>query len=122
MAEKQTFRDLKVWRKSIELAKLVYEITRRMADSERFGLTNQMRRAAVSIPSNIAEGNARQSRKDYIHFLIMARGSLAELETQLIIAQELNFLPRSDDTLERMREVSRMLQGLITSLRRKERD
>lgn len=122
MAEKQTFRDLKVWQKSIELAKLVYEITKRMPDSERFGLMNQMRRAAVSIPSNIAEGSARQSRKDYIHFLIMARGSLAELETQLIVARELSFLPRSDDTLERMREISRMLQGLITSLRRKERD
>ncbi|MCH8807358.1 MAG: four helix bundle protein [Planctomycetes bacterium] len=122
MPVKQTFRDLKVWRKSIGLAKLVYETTKRMPESERFGLTNQMRRAAVSIPSNIAEGNARQTRKNYIHFLIMARGSLAELETQLIIAQELKFLPPTSELMESIKEVSRMLQGLITSLRQSEKD
>ena len=120
MAEKMTFRDLKVWQKAIELAKEVYAITRRMPDSEKFGLTNQMRRAAVSIPSNIAEGNARRSRNDYIHFLTMARGSLAELETQWILARELKFLLPDDTLTETMLEVSRMLQGLIASLRRRE--
>ena len=119
MSTKQTFRDLIVWKKAIALAKIVYELTRQMPDSERFGLTNQMRRAVVSIASNIAEGNARQSRRDYIHFLMMARSSLAELETQLTIAQELNLIPSSEQTLEAMREISRMLQGLINSLRRK---
>ncbi len=119
MSNKQTFRDLKVWQKSIGLAKQVYAITGRMPDSERFGLTNQMRRAVVSIPSNIAEGNARQTRRDYIHYLIMARASLAELETQLIIARELNFLQPTNTLTESMLEISRMLQGLITSLRQK---
>jgi four helix bundle protein len=90
-----------------------------MPDSERFGLTNQMRRAVVSIPSNIAEGNARQSRKDYIHFLVMARGSLAELETQYVIARELKFIPPDSTLTEAMLEISRMLQGLIASLRRR---
>jgi four helix bundle protein len=112
---------LKVWQKAVELAKLVYTATKQMPESERFGLTNQMRRAAVSIPSHIAEGNARQSRKDYIRFLIVARASLAELETQLVIAQELKFLPPTQNLLESMREVSRMLQALITSLRQKGR-
>ncbi|MBU0639947.1 MAG: four helix bundle protein [Planctomycetes bacterium] len=120
MAKKQTFRDLKVWQKSIALAKRIYMITTRMPESERFGLTSQIRRAVASIPSNIAEGNARQSRKDYIHFLIMARGSLAELETQLIIATELEFLACSDETMEALQEISRMLQGLITSLRKRD--
>ena len=119
MSDTQTFRDLIVWQKSIALAKRVYASTAQMPDSERFGLTIQMRRAAVSIPSNIAEGNARQSRKDYLHFLVMARGSLAELETQTIIAKELMFLPRDTDLVESIHEIARMLQALITNLRRK---
>ena len=117
MAYTRTFRDLIVWQKSVALAKCVYVSTAQMPDSERFGLTTQMRRAAVSIPSNIAEGNARQSRKDYIHYLVMARGSLAELETQVIIAQELMLLPHDTGLIEAMREISRMLQALITNLR-----
>ncbi len=118
---KGTFHDLIVWQKAVDLSTQLYRVTNRMPDTERFGLTNQMRRAAVSIASNIAEGNARQHLKDYIHFLSMSRGSLAELETQLIIATRLNMLPDTTDTMERLREVRRILQGLIDSLRKRER-
>ena len=117
MGETTTFRDLVVWRKSIDLAKRVYSVTVQMPDSERFGLTSQMRRAAVSIPSNIAEGNARQHRRDYIHFLTVARGSLAELETQMLIAHELNMIPPATEVTSLIGEVIRMLQALINSLR-----
>ncbi|MBP7747346.1 MAG: four helix bundle protein [Phycisphaerae bacterium] len=110
------YRELVVWQKSIELAKVVYRLTQRMPESERFGLTNQMRRASVSIPSNIAEGNARQSRRDYLHFLTIARGSLAELETQVTIAEALELLPRDSDARNRIAEIGRILQGLIRSL------
>ncbi len=78
-----------------------------------------MRRAAISIASNIAEGNARQTLKDYIHFLAIARGSLAELETQIIIAHELNMLTESNDLMERLSETDRLLQALIRSLQNK---
>ena len=78
MAEKKTFRDLVAWQKGIELAKVVYQVTRRMPRDERFGLISQMRRAAVSVPCNIAEGNARHALGDYLQFLAIARGSLAE--------------------------------------------
>ncbi|HRX83926.1 MAG TPA: four helix bundle protein [Phycisphaerae bacterium] len=117
MSTKQTFRDLIVWQKSITLARDVYTLTQMMPESERFGLTNQIRRAVVSIPSNIAEGNARQTRKDYLRFLVTARGSLAELETQLILARELNFLTDPQPALELLYEVSRMLRALIAKLR-----
>ncbi len=120
MNAKKTFRDLIVWRKGIDLTKAVYEVTGVMPDSERFGLISQMRRAAVSIPSNIAEGNARQTSKDYIRFLVIARGSLAELETQVTIAQELNMLKDSGQVMELVSEVSRLLQALIRSLKNKQ--
>jgi four helix bundle protein len=94
-------------------------MTQRMPESERFGLTLQMRRAAVSIPSNIAEGNARQTRRDYLQFLSIARGSLAELETQVIIANQLNMFPKSEQLTERLNEADRVLQGLIKSLQTK---
>ena len=117
---KGMFHDLIVWQKAVDLSTQLYRVTNRMPDTEKFGLTNQMRRAAVSIASNIAEGNARQHLKDYIHFLTMPRGSLAELETQLIIATRLNMLPDTTDTMERLQEVRRILQGLIDSLRKRE--
>ena len=119
MDNPRTFRDLTVWHKDIALTKQIYAVTQNMPETERFGLTNQMRRAAVSIPSNIAEVNARQHTKDYIRFLVVARASLAELETQVIIAHELQFLSQSRELITAMQEISRMLQGLIASLRRK---
>ena len=120
MENKSTFRDLIVWRKAIDLSKQVYQLTRVMPDSEKFRLTSQMRRAAISIPSNIAEGNARQTIRDYLNFLSVARGSLAELETQIIIADELRILHKCTETLNQLQEVRRILQGLIDSLRRRQ--
>ena len=121
MAKVRTFRDLIAWQKGKELAKAVYVATRRMPDDERFGLTNQMRRAVVSIPSNIAEGHARQSRLDYLKFLRTSRGSLAELMTQLEIAWELNLMPFHQALADLLQEEDRVLQGLIRSLERKQR-
>ena len=119
MANKGTFYDLIAWQKAIALSIQVYRDTQAMPDTEKFGLTAQMRRAAVSIASNIAEGNARQTLRDYLHFLAMARGSLAELETQIIISRELGLLPSAESLLSQLSEVRRILQGLIDSLRRK---
>ena len=116
MGNKKTFRDLIVWRKSIDLAKAVYQATQKMPSIERFGLVAQMRRAAVSIASNSAEGNARQTLGDYIHFLVIARGSLAELETQITIAGELKMLKESPDLIELLAETDRLLQALIRQI------
>jgi four helix bundle protein len=98
------------------LARHVYRVTERMPKSEQFGLTLQMRRAAVSVPSNIAEGYARQSSMDYVRFLRIARGSLAELSTQSQLATELQMLPADAPLDEIMNEADRVLQGLIRSL------
>lgn len=112
----KTFRDLIAWQKAMVLAKHVYEVTRGMPDLERYGLTSQMRRAAVSIPSNIAEGHARESRADYIRFLKTARGSLAELQTQLLLAEQLNLLQIPPELQAIQEETDRVLQALIRSL------
>jgi len=87
----KSFRDLDVWRLGLELAELIYKCTAGFPKSEVFGLSNQMRRAAVSIPSNIAEGRARNSSREFLHFLSISRGSLAELETQLELAIRLDY-------------------------------
>ncbi len=87
----RTFRDLLVWQKAIKLAKAIYQITRTFPTDEKFGLTLQLRRAAVSVSSNFAEGHARQGR-EFAHFLSIARGSTAEIESQLFLAAELGFV------------------------------
>ena len=113
-----THRDLTVWQKSIELCGAVYSATRSFPTAERFGLTAQARRAAVSIASNIAEGAARSSPREFVRFLIIARGSLAELETQIEIARRCQIWVPHEETEDLCKAVGRMLNGLIRSLQR----
>ena len=117
----QTYRDLIVWQKSLELVEIIYATTQDLPETEKFGLTNQMRRAAVSIPSNIAEGHERQSTKDFAHFLTIARGSAAELETQIIISAKLQFIKRqkTEELLTKTSEIKKMLFSLRKKLQTK---
>src|SRR5437016_8063113 len=107
----QSYKDLNVWQKGIELAKLTYMLTAQFPTEERFGLVSQMRRAAVSIPSNIAEGAARNTRKEFTNFLYIAQGSASELETQLLICHELGFVDVdvSGILLKELDEISKMI-------------
>ncbi len=114
----QGFRDLVVWQKGIELAKLTYSITRNFPTDEKFGLVSQMRRAAVSIPSNIAEGQARHTTGEFVQFISHAEGSVAELFTQFHLAVELGFLSPdlATNALSLLEEERRMLNGLRRKL------
>ena len=105
--------DLKVWRESIALVKDVYQITSHFPQQEVFGLVSQMRRAAVSVPSNIAEGAGRAGDSEFARFLMIARGSLSELDTQVVLARELGYLQDSDGIDERIERVFSLLGGLI---------
>lgn len=113
-----SYRELIVWQKAVDLVTLVYALTKQFPKEELYCLTSQIRKAAVSVPSNIAEGQGRLSKKDFRHFLGQARGSLLELETQLLIASRLGYLPESGllAFTERSGEVSRMLHRLIESV------
>ncbi len=111
------YKELKVWCRSVETVTMIYKLTTDFPDSEKFGLSNQMRRASVSIPSNIAEGSARYHAKDFIHFLRIADGSASELETQLIISQKLGFCTDIKLVQDELLEIRRMIAGLIKSLR-----
>ncbi len=111
-------RKLTLWQKSVDFIAELYKALKKFPSEERFGIIAQMQKASVSIPSNIAEGAARKSRKEYLQFLYNARGSLSELDTQLEISLRLNYLTseeyiRLQDMLD---EISRMLNGLISSL------
>ena len=114
-----SYRDLVAWRKAMILVVQVYRATRTFPKDELYGLTSQLRRAAVSVPSNIAEGQARYSRREFHHFLSNARGSLAEVETQVMLAADLTYLPPKDaeTLLFKSAEVGRILNGLIASTR-----
>jgi four helix bundle protein len=114
----QSYEDLRVWQNAITLCESVYELTRSFPEGERFGLTSQLRRAAVSVPSNIAEGWGRGTRADYVRFLRVARGSLFEVRTQLIIARRVGLCSSeaTDAPLRVVDDVRRLLQGLIRSL------
>lgn len=116
------YKDLNSWQKAMDLTTEIYRLTKKLPKDELYGLTNQMRRAAVSIPSNIAEGNARFSTKEYLHFLSIARGSVAEIETQLLLCVRLGYLTQEDleAALSSQNEVERMLNSMITKLRDKE--
>lgn len=112
------FKDLKVWQKAMEITTEIYTLTKKLPSSEQFGLSSQLQRAAVSIPSNIAEGKQRSTVKDYLHFLKIARGSLAELETQIIICFNLKFISADQyDKIEsNIIELTKMLNGLVAKL------
>ncbi|MHB8067117.1 MAG: four helix bundle protein [Desulfobaccales bacterium] len=120
--EVRSYRDLVAWQKGMELVGEIYRISRDFPKDEIFGLVSQMRRAAVSIPSNIAEGHQKLSRKEYQHFLGNARGSLAEIETQILIAKDLDYLGEIEMNriLNLSAELGRVLNGLINSIRKKQ--
>ncbi|HQT91318.1 MAG TPA: four helix bundle protein [Candidatus Kryptobacter bacterium] len=114
----KTYRDLVVWQKSMAFVTGVYKVTKTFTKEEQFGLVSQMRRCAVSIPSYIAEGYGRISRGDYVRFLQVAMGSLFEIQTQLQIALNLEFLDKSEfgSSFDKSREIERMLSALISKL------
>lgn len=115
----KSYKDLDVWKKAIELVKDIYRFTKDFPKEEMYGIVSQMRRSAVSIPSNIAKGKTRQHVNEYVQFLYIALGSCSELETQVIVAKELQFI---DDKivsvlLEERDHIGKMLRNLIKSLR-----
>lgn len=118
MAEIKTHKDLLVWKKSIDLVEQIYKFTKQFPKEELYGITNQMRRCAVSIPANIAEGSGRKNKAEFIQFLHIALGSASELETHLIISQRLGFLSSNsyDEIMNALNEIIKMICGLINSL------
>ena len=113
----KSHRDLDVWQQSIGLVREIYLVTRIFPPEEQYCLTNQMRRAAVSVPSNIAEGAARDSSKEFKRFLAISRGSLAELETQVLIAADLGYLEHCSTISQKIEHIRKMLHGLYNSVR-----
>jgi four helix bundle protein len=113
---KSSYKNLLVWQEAIALVTQVYVVTRCFPREELYGLTSQIRRSAVSVPSNIAEGQARNSTGEFRQFLGIAKGSLAELDTQLVIAANLGYLAEPCPLFEQLAEVGRMLSGLLASL------
>jgi four helix bundle protein len=114
---KRKHHELRAWQEAMSLVKDIYKITASFPKEEIYALTSQMRRAAVSIPSNIAEGAARTGDKEFLQFLSISRGSLSELETQLIIATELGYMLSSDDIVLKIDGLFGQLGGLMKSLR-----
>jgi four helix bundle protein len=115
----RSYRELVAWQKAMKFVTEIYAVTQRFPGEERYGLTNQLRRASVSVPSNIAEGQARFSPREFHHFLSQARGSLVEIETQLLIARDLKYLQpaKADNLLATADELGRVLNGLIASIK-----
>ena len=115
----ESFRDLIVWQKAMELAATVYRLAKLMPRAEEYRLTSQLLRSAASVPANIAEGHSRGTRKDYANFISIARGSLAETETFLLLAVDVDLLPvdKVQPAIEKCHEVSRMLTALLRRLR-----
>jgi len=115
----RSYRELIVWQKAMTFVTEIYRVTQDFPRSELYGLTSQLRRASVSVPSNIAEGQARFSQKEFHHFLSQARGSLAEIETQISIAKGLRYLStaQTDALLAQADELGRILNGLLTAIK-----
>ena len=112
----KSHQDLTVYQKALDLVVTIYNVTKKFPSEEKFSLTSQIRRSAVSVPSNIAEGAARKSKKDFTRFLYISLGSLAELETQIEISRRLNFISEIKETEESVVYIRRMLLKLIKSL------
>jgi len=114
----KNFKDLKIWQKGMELAKVIYQATDSFPAKETYGIISQMRRSAVSVPSNIAEGFMRRHNKEYKQFLYIALGSLAELETQVLLSEELGFLKKAEgmDINANINELNKMTMSLIKCL------
>jgi four helix bundle protein len=119
-----SYRDLIAWKKGMQLVGAIYDATDSFPQHEIYGLMSQLRRAAVSIPSNIAEGQAHYTNPEFIRFLRHARGSLAEIETQILIAQDRGYIPkaRADELIHQTDELGRVLSGLINSLKKHQDD
>lgn len=115
----KNYKDLIIWQKSIMLVKIIYQITQSFPKEEQYGITNQLRRCAVSIPSNIAEGYGRNSTNDYIRFLQIATGSLYELETQVEISFQLNYMTQlqKDEVFNLCTEIDKMIYSLIQKIK-----
>lgn len=112
----KSYKELVAWQKGMELVRRVYALTKKFPKVEQYRLVDQLTRAAVSVPSNIAEGFGRSTNKDFAHFVAQARGSLFEVETQLIIANELGFIGDITIDIEEIAELGKVLNGLIRSL------
>jgi len=121
MMKIRSYKDFEVWKKSIDIVTKIYKVTNSFPKDEIYSLVSQLRRSAVSIPSNIAEGWGRNKTKEYIQFLRIARGSLLELETQLIISNNLSYLNKQnmDNFLIKIKEINKMLNALINILNKK---
>ena len=114
-----THKDLNVWNAAMELVTDIYRLTKSFPKEELYGLTSQIRRSAVSVPSNIAEGAARKNKTEFIQFLYIALGSLSELETQLIISKNLNYSETISSLLSKVTDIRKMTFGLIKSIKNK---
>lgn len=116
---KRSHRDLKAWQQAMELVATIYSATSRFPQHEQFGLTGQLRRAAVSVPANIAEGAARNGSKEFLHFLGIASGSLSELDTLVELAHKLGYLEQREELQRQADDVAGLVMGLAASIRRK---
>lgn len=106
-------KDLDVWKQSMLLTEKIYTLTKEFPSDEKYGLISQMKRAVISIPSNIAEGAARKGNKEFVQFMYIAMGSLSELETQILLSQRLQFVHSVDDYINQIEKIKQMLFGLI---------
>lgn len=121
MATVQRYNELVAWQKAMDLVEAVYRVSRGFPKEELYGLTSQLRRSEASIPSNIAEGQSRAGSREFLHFLSVAKGSLSEVETQLMIAERLNYLGKEsvDPLLAHATEVGRLIHGLSAAISRR---
>jgi len=117
----KSYRDLEVWKKAMDVARNVYKATANFPAEERFGLTNQIRRSAVSVPSNLAEGHARASAAEFSRFILISMGSVAELETQILLSGDLGYLDneKKESLLSELDLVGKMLRGLSKAIARR---